>query len=202
MKKRTEIPLRITAALAMLAAISIVLGKYLAIPGGEVLRFSFENLPIIFAGVAFGPLGGAMVGATADLIGCLLVGYTVNPLVTLGAVSIGVVSGAVFLLLKRTSLPHSLKIAVTVALAHLVGSVLIKTVGLAEWYDMPLIILMLWRLLNYVIVGSLEGVLMFVLTKNRLISGEIASLTKGGANFGENKSDTARGDADKTGDVK
>lgn len=186
MKKINEIPLKITVSLAMLAAISIVLGKYLAIPGGEVLRFSFENLPIIFAGVAFGPVSGALVGAVADLVGCLLVGYTVNPLVTLGAVSIGIVSGVSHLLLSRTSLPHSLKIAITVASAHLIGSVIIKTFGLSQWYDMPFIILMLWRLLNYVIVGSLEGALIFVLMRNKLILGEISSLKGGAARAGAN----------------
>ena len=62
MKKNVAYPLKLTAALAMLAAISIICGKYLAIRGGDILRFSFENLPIIFAGVAFGPVAGALVG--------------------------------------------------------------------------------------------------------------------------------------------
>ena len=202
MKKRTEIPLKITAALAMLSALSIILGKYLAIPGGEVLRFSFENLPIIFAGVAFGPLAGALVGAVADLIGCLLVGYTINPLVTTGAICIGAISGVTYALLKRTSLPYALKIALSVALAHLIGSVLIKTVGLSQWYDMPLLILMLWRLLNYVIVGALEGILLFILLKNKLISGEILSLMGTKKHTVQNNSTTSSTDTDKSGDEK
>ena len=39
----------------LLAALSILCGKYLAIRGGDVLRFSFENLPILLAGFALGP---------------------------------------------------------------------------------------------------------------------------------------------------
>ena len=74
--------LAILASSSFLAALSIILGKYLAIPGGNVLRFSFENLPIMFAGMAFGPFVGCAVGIVADLIGCVLVGYTVNPLIT------------------------------------------------------------------------------------------------------------------------
>ena len=93
--------LKLTASLAMLVAISIILGKYLALSIGEVLRFSFENLPIIFAGIAFGPLPAALVAVTADLIGCLLVGYAVNPLVTIGAAIIGLCSGIVPALLKK-----------------------------------------------------------------------------------------------------
>ena len=37
---------RAMAICAMLAAMSIVCGKYLAIPLGNVMRFSFENLDI------------------------------------------------------------------------------------------------------------------------------------------------------------
>ena len=199
MKKRTEIPLKITVSLAMLAAISIVLGKYLAIPGGDVLRFSFENLPIILAGAAFGPAAGALVGAVADLIGCLLVGYTINPLVTLGAVCIGAVSGISYRLFGKSALPFWLKVTLTVALSHLLGSVVIKTFGLAKWYDMPFIILMLWRLLNYVIVGALEGVLVFILMKNKLISGEIASLTRGYAGSAKRETKNEGIDADTAG---
>ena len=84
--------LRVTVFSALLAAISIVCGKYLAFNMGDFLRFSFENLPIIFAGMAFGPLIGALVGVVADLVGCLLVGYAINPIITVGAAAIGLIS--------------------------------------------------------------------------------------------------------------
>ena len=171
--------LRLLVFGALLAAISIVCGKYLAINMGEVLRFSFENLPIIFAGAAFGPIMGALVGAVADLVGCLLVGYAINPIVTLGAVSIGLISG-VYRFLPDSDRRSAciLKVAITVILSHLVGSVVIKTFGLAKFYDMPLIVLMLWRLLNYVIVGALEGFILYHLIRNKKISAEIHKIMK------------------------
>ena len=176
--KRGQSSLILTTSLALLSAISIIAGKYLAIPGGEVLRFSFENLPILFAGIAFGPISGAFVGAVADLVGCVLVGYAINPLVTAGAVSIGIVSGISALILKKFSLPLSVRITLSVALAHLVGSVIIKTIGLAIFYSMPTEILMLWRLLNYVIVGTVEGIILYVLMKNKLIIGQVESVRR------------------------
>lgn len=181
--KKGKMTLKLTAALAMLSAISIIAGKYLAIPGGEVLRFSFENLPIILAGAAFGPLAGALVGAVADLVGCALVGYAVNPAVTVGAVAIGAISGGVWRICEKITLPLWLRCALAAALAHLVGSVLIKTFGLSAYYDMHFGILLLWRLLNYVIVGSIEGVILYALMKNKMITEEISSISgrKGGA---------------------
>ena len=91
--KKIQNNLKLTVILALLCAISIVAGKYLAIRGGDVMRFSLENMPVIFAGMAFGPVAGMLVGVVSDLIGCVLVGYTINPLVTVGAGAIGLVSG-------------------------------------------------------------------------------------------------------------
>ena len=174
--------LRALCVAAVLAAMSLVLGKFLQIPNPfqDVIRLSFENLPILFAGITMGPLVGAMVGAVADLIGCLLVGYAINPIITIGAAAIGAVAGIYhFLPEASSSRAHLLKISLTVFSAHLIGSVLIKSFGLSVFYDIPLIILMLWRLLNYIIVGAVECMLIYTLVKNRAISSAIASV-KGG----------------------
>lgn len=168
--------LRLIIALSMLTAISIICGKYLAIRGGDVMRFSLENMPIILAGMVFGPVAGALVGAVADLIGCVMVGYTINPIVTLGATAIGLISGGMPMLLKKWKLNDSLVTIITVAVAHLVGSVLIKTLGLSAYYDMPFIILMLWRMLNYAIVGALDGVLVQVIKNNKGVKIQIDRL--------------------------
>ena len=166
-KKRLRNNLQLLAVSAFLAALSIICGKYLALSLGNVLRFSFENLPILLAGMMFGPVAGALVGAVADLVGCLMVGYTINPLVTLGAVCIGVLGGLLFRLTRR--LPLLWQTCLTVILAHLVASVIVKTFGLAAYYNMPLHILMLWRLLNYVIVGVAEWLLLYTVLNNKAL---------------------------------
>lgn len=152
---------------AFLAALSIICGKYLALSLGNVMRFSFENLPILLAGMMFGPIVGMTVGVVADLIGCVLVGYAINPLVTLGAACIGLLSGLLFRATKK--LPLLWQTCITVILAHLVASVVIKTYGLAQYYDMPFHILLLWRLLNYVIVGVAEWLLLYTVLKNQAL---------------------------------
>lgn len=174
--KKSLYPLKVTAMLAMLCAISIICGKYLAIRGGDILRFSFENLPIIFAGLAFGPLAGILVGVVSDLVGCVMVGYTINPLVTVGAAAIGAVSGITRLLFNKLGIKGAFNVAVSVAFAHFIGSVVIKTFGLAAFYDLPIWALMLWRLLNYVIVGAVEAALLIVLLKNKEITKLIAEM--------------------------
>ncbi len=180
MSKSSSSPLKdpkVLVLLSLLAALSILFGKYLAIPGGDVLRFSFENLPILLAGLHLGPIAGVLVGVVADLLGCLMVGYAINPLVTLGAAMIGLAGGILPRILPKR-LPVFVRLAISVAIAHLLGSVAIKTIGLAAYYSMPFMILMLWRLLNYAIIAALEITLLYLLTKNRAIARQLRVFAK------------------------
>ncbi len=163
--------LKIMLAVTLLAAVSIICGKYLKIPVGDVMRFSFENLPVLLAGIVFGPVAGAVTGILADLVGCLLVGYQINPLVTVGAAAVGLVGGLTYLLCKKFPLP--LRTGCAVISAHLVGSVVIKTFGLSQFYAMPFFALMGWRGINYLIVGALEWVLLWILLRNRALSQQL-----------------------------
>lgn len=161
--------------LSLLCAMSIVLGKYLAIPWGNILRFSLESAPILFAAFIYGPISALGVAIVSDLLGCLLVGYAINPLVTLGAAAIAIVSAVVFRLLRM--LPLSARVALSAFSAHMIGSVVIKTFGLAVFYDIDFGVLMLWRLLNYLIVCLMDGSAVYLLLKSpvlRLTDGERA----------------------------
>lgn len=159
--------LYVMVASSIFVAISIVCGKYLAINVGQILRFSFENLPIILAGISFGPLVGAVVGAASDLLGCVLVGYQINWILTLGAASVGLVSGVMYKLCRP--LGDGARLTLTVLLSHIIGSVVIKTVGLHAWYSIPLYELMLWRLVNYVTVGALELTVIIIILKDKTV---------------------------------
>ena len=164
-KKRLSNNLQLLAVSATLAAISIVCGKYLALSVGNVLRFSFENLPILLAGMMFGPITGMLVGVVADLIGCVMVAYAINPLVTVGAACIGLFGGLLFRFTKK--LPLLWQTCITVIVTHLIASVVVKTYGLLQYYDMPFYVLMLWRLFNYAIVGVAEWLLLYTVLKNQ-----------------------------------
>ena len=169
--------LRALCLAAVLAAMSLILGKFLQIPNPlqQVVRISFENLPILLAGITMGPFIGGTVGVVADLLGCALYGYAINPIVTLGALAVGLLSGIVgrYVITR----PLGLKIAVATALAHLVGSVGVKSFGLAAWYlssfQMGLAELLLWRLATYAIVATAEGVLLWLLLRRRAITSQM-----------------------------
>lgn len=62
--------------LGLLIALNVILTRTLSIRigggGTEVVRIGFGSLPIIFAGIVFGPVAGGIVGAIGDLIGMFL----------------------------------------------------------------------------------------------------------------------------------
>lgn len=167
---------KVTNTLAALSGIGIILGKFLAFNVTEFMRFSLENITIIFAGIVFGPLLGAVVGAVQDLIGCIIVGYAINPIITLGSAAVGLVSGYVFSKLNRTPLP--VRLSLSVLSAHAIGSVLIKSLGLAIFYSLPFAVTALWRVLNYIIVGAAEIFVLYTLLKSKHLLAQINKITK------------------------
>ncbi len=171
---------KIMVCASLLAAMSIVCGKYLALGVGQVLRFSFENLPVMLSGILFGPVIGIVTGAIADLVGSLMVGYAINPIVTLGAMAVGGISGFIFMLAsKNAHMKMGISLLLSVLSAHLFGSVLIKTAGLAAFYDMPFILLLAWRAFNYLIIGAAEYFLIYVILKNRAVCSLLAKIRGG-----------------------
>ena len=180
MQKRRGDSARLTVALALLSAMGIILGKFLAFNVTEFMRFSLENITIIFTGIVFGPLCGMTVGAVQDLVGCIAVGYAINPIITLGSAMIGLISGYMYRFIKKAAPP--LKIAVSVALSHLCGSVIIKSIGLTVFYSLPFGVTVLWRILNYIIVGAVEVILLCLLLKSKLLLSQIRKISPVGVN--------------------
>ena len=150
---------------AMLVALSAVIGYVCkTIPAlnlGTGLRITFENLPIILAGVMFGPVAGGCVGGVADLLSCLLSGQTPIPLVLVGSVSVGLASGLFARVFIRKQ--GFLRIAVAEVMAHLIGSVIIKTVALYFVFG-PIV---LYRIPISIGIVAVEILLMYAMYKNK-----------------------------------
>ena len=82
---------------ALLTALSVAIGwvckTYFTF---GAIRVTFESMPVLLAGMMLGPFAGLAVGVASDLVSCLLSGYGVNPVITVGAGLIGIVSGIIY----------------------------------------------------------------------------------------------------------
>lgn len=129
--------------LALLIGLDVVLSRVASIRiplgGAEGLRIGFGALPIVFAGMVYGPLAGAIVGGVGDLLG-----YFVNPMggylpvFTVTAALRGLIPGLVWnalgraLTVRDTAIPIALSgfcsaITVPLLLRHLFGLPLAAT---------------------------------------------------------------------------
>ena len=161
---------------AMMIALSAVIGyvcKTIPVLNlGTGLRITFENLPIIIAGIMFGPVVGGCVGCVADLLSCLFSGQAPLPWVLVGSISVGVVAGLSSRFIVRKN--GILKLIVSELLAHLVGSMIIKTIALYTIFG-PIV---LFRIPMSIGIAAVEIILLCAIYKNKTVRNLIDS--KGG----------------------
>ena len=114
------------------------------------------------SGIMFGPIVGGLVGAATDIVTYFLSGqvYPLNLIVTLGAASIGFISGFLsrFVFRKR----GYTRIIIPSAVAHIIGSMIIKTIGLYSIYGIGVI----WRVPVYIAISTLEITALCLMYKN------------------------------------
>lgn len=143
------------AYLSFLIALTIILTRVLSIripiAGVEGVRIGFGALPIIFAGIAFGPVAGGIVGALGDLLG-----YFINPLgaymphFTFTSFLTGFIPGfMVFYVLKRCrSLPI---IFISISIGQLISSLILVPYFINSLFEVPFAVLMPPRLISQII---------------------------------------------------
>ena len=159
----------LTAA-AMLTALSIVIGIFCkSFLDFGVIRITFENFPIILSGMIFGPWVGAVVGICADALSYILSmhKWAISPIITLGAALVGFVSGVVsHRLIKKDGVK---RVVVSTFFAHLIGSVIVKSIGLFGIYESVYGAgwLVLLRIPLYTVIAILEAIIICAMFKNK-----------------------------------
>ena len=130
-KKRT-MTTKTMAYCALLAALSVVLARLVIPMPAADTRFSIEAVPIFLAGMLFGPLPGALVGFTADFVGCLFSPYGYNPLFCVPPILYGLAAGLLRRFLCEKVSP--VRIALGFLPPVVLGSILYKGLTLSYMY--------------------------------------------------------------------
>ncbi len=170
MKKASKKRIEKITLMALLTALSVIVGWFCkAHFTFGAIRITFENLPIILAGIAFGPLAGAIVGGAADVLSALLSGFAINPLITLGAAAVGLTAGAISRpIYNRKGFFKTLAVVMS---SHCVGTMVIKTFALWKMgYAVPLCLL---RLPTYLFIGLIETYMIYNIMKNKHLAAKL-----------------------------
>ncbi len=131
-KKNAFITTRILAYCALLAAVSVVLARFVIPMPNDSTRFSIEAVPIFIAGMLFGPLPGALVGFTADFVGCLFSPFGYNPIFSIPPILYGLFGGIFqHFLGKKINIP---RLVLAFLPPVILGSLLYQSATLAYMY--------------------------------------------------------------------
>ena len=161
---------------ALLAALTVVIGAVCkSFTVTMSVRITFENLPLIFAGWLLGPWVGFLTGLCADLTSTAAtygIGQ-INPILTLGSASVGLIAGIVshYIIPKKSVV----QMFITVFSAHIIGNMIIKTLGLYIYYRTPPIEIAV-RILVYLGIAVFESIILSAIIKSRGISKAIGGL--------------------------
>jgi len=145
--------------LGVLTAMTVVLARVLAIPVGGFGRFTLGSLCTVMAGLWFGPAAGALCGFTADILGCILQGYAVNPLITIGAMLWGVIPVLVMPAGDAKTRQRVVRLTLGVILAGIVCSLGFTYAGLVLILGFDFYAILPTRLVQFTVMTAVYCVL-------------------------------------------
>lgn len=171
-RKRLMMTTKTLAYSAMLTALSVVLARLTGLMPNEFTRFSIEAVPIILAGLFFGPVAGGCVGFAADFVGCLFSPFGYNPIYCIPPILYGVCTG----LLRHwvAAKPNPLRLGVAIFPAVTVGSIVIQSCVLGfmqygtENFVKGLIYYLSTRSVQFAIMFVVYTLLVWLLLRSRL----------------------------------
>ena len=156
---------RTLATLALLCAMEIILARFCVIWITNSIKITFEAIPILMAGILFGPAAGAVVGAVSDILGAgLLSGLGWLPFLTVTPTLLGLLAGLLRpIVWKNLSLPRLLLVTVP---GFVLGSMFWTTWWLSSLYGTPLPALLAVRVPLYCVIAVLDTLVLFLLCRS------------------------------------
>ena len=152
MQKKQYWNVKTLVFMALLIAMHLVLTRVLVIDLGAY-RISVGSVCTILAGLWIGPVAGGVCGFCADIIGCFMKGYAVNPFITVAAILWGVLPALVkpfFANRKKTG--KTVGICVSIVVTAVLSSLVLTTAGLVIMLGYNFYAIMPGRLVQFAIM--------------------------------------------------
>jgi len=127
----------------MLIAVTFILERLVPVVNVLTMRISFAFLPMMFCGMLFGPVWGAISFGIADILGWPIMGFVPIPLILLSRIVMGFLFGLILYRDDLRFLPHSVLCAFSTQVICGLG---LTTLGLAQFYGSPYMPLLISRI--------------------------------------------------------
>lgn len=188
MPKKKYFTTKMIVTLALLIAMSIILERLLGFMPTENIRIAFGNLPIIAAGLLFGPIAGCIVGLLADFLGTTLFSpYPWFAPMTLTPVIMGVIPPLIGMLLKKRT--YLVTFVTMILPAEILGPMLWSNLSLRWLNGAPFLANLMFRAPFKVAIAIVDILMIFMLYKSGLF--RALGLDRYGGNKGELRGNAA-----------
>ena len=159
MQKKQTWNVKTLVFMALLIAMHLVLTRVLVIDLGAY-RISVGSVTTILAGLWLEPIAGGVCGLCADIIGCFMKGYAVNPFITVAAILWGVLPAlARPLLANKKKTGKTVVICISIVITAILSSLVLTTAGLVIMLGYNFYAIMPGRLVQFVIMIPIYCVL-------------------------------------------
>lgn len=164
---RGKFDLRTLIVLALLTAIGAVFKAFISIDlffgGMKITDLSLIGLPVMLAGIYFGPIAGGLVGFASEMISFFMMPVgAYNPAFSAVMALYGVIAGLFYIRSQKTGLVKAL---LMVSVAELVCSAVLTTLLIHWFYSVPLAVLLPSRAVGVLIKIPLLTALVMVLAE-------------------------------------
>ncbi|MBQ9624906.1 MAG: folate family ECF transporter S component [Clostridia bacterium] len=128
-------------------------------------KISFGNIPVMLAGIVFGPIAGGLTGFVSDFINWLLKPTgAYNPLFGIVAALVGIISGLVYKHKDNELQPNLMKTLVTAGITQIICSFILNTLIMVLVYGATPALFITKLVYNIVMIPVMAAVLHGVLT--------------------------------------
>ena len=148
--------------LGLLVAMQIVLVRLVVIDLGSY-RITIGSVCTILAGLWFGPVAGGVSGLLSDILGCILKGYAINPLITVAAILWGVIPALMRPLMTGSKVKKTGMLWLSVVVTSILATLVFTTAGLVLLLGYNFYAIMPGRIVQWAIMTPIYCVLTSVL---------------------------------------
>ena len=159
--QKSKFTTRMLATMSILIALEVVIARFGTLRPTESIKISLDFIPIVIAGILYGPVPALIISILADVLGAFL--FPVGPFFpgfTVTAALTGLLYGA--LLHQEQSMP---RVALAVVLQQGILSLLLNTFWLHILYGMPYVPTLVGRLVQAGIVTALQIILIPIIAR-------------------------------------
>ena len=159
--QKSKFTTRMLATMSILIALEVVIARFGTLRPTESIKISLDFIPIVIAGILYGPVPALIISILADVLGAFL--FPVGPFFpgfTVTAALTGLLYGA--LLHQEQSMP---RVVLTVVLQQGILSLLLNTFWLHILYGMPYVPTLVGRLVQAGIVTALQIILIPIIAR-------------------------------------